>query len=87
LTTQAQRFAKLLESFSIVYDSDGNDSIEYILKSDKNSDMPLVFDSEGDRIVCPICDKQLHYDTGDISCENDKCGDTRYEKLFGKNKK
>jgi hypothetical protein len=71
MTTQAQRFAKLLETFLPIYDS--SDETIYILKTIKDNDMPLVFDSQGEKILCDLCNKQLFYDSGSISCENDRC--------------
>ncbi len=84
MTTKAQAFAKLLKlGFQEVYNDVDEDS--YILLPDNDS--YLLFDIEGNKILCDICNHQMYYNNGDTTCENKKCGDTRYEKLFGKSKK
>lgn len=86
MTTKAQQFAKLLNmGFQVVHNEPHEDN--FILLPSQVIDSYLLFDIEGDKILCDICNHQMYYNSGDTTCENNKCGDTRYEKLFGKNKK
>ena len=71
MTTDAQTFANLLLRFQPIYDS--FDETEYIIEYVKDSDMPLVYDEKGESITCDTCDKQLTYDSGDITCDNSEC--------------
>ena len=71
MTTQAQRFAKLLLTFQPIYDS--SDETIYIIQYVKNNDMPIVFDDKGEPILCDDCNQQLTYDSGDMSCDNEEC--------------
>lgn len=71
MTTDAQTFAKLLLTFQPIYDS--SDETIYIIQYVPDNDMPIVFDEKGEPITCDTCNKQLTYDSGDMTCDNSEC--------------